>query len=110
MATITSRICRSSGNLEYRFPIAWIEHGVSTLPFFLDALSGALFADYGGAYDQLDLHDPLGQYHLGLGAEARLTLTVGYFLSSSVRAGWARGFGDLAVPHGQKYVVVAGSF
>jgi outer membrane protein assembly factor BamA len=98
------------GNAEYRFPILWIEHGVSTMPAFLDALSGALFADYGGAYDQLDLNDPFRQLHLGLGGELRLSLTLGYFLSSTVRLGWARGFGDLAPSYGRSYLAVAGSF
>lgn len=98
------------GNLEYRFPLLWVERGVSTLPVFFQSLAGAFFADYGGAYDQLDLHDPLGQYHLGVGAEIRAALTVGYFLNSSLRIGWAKGFDRYAVPGSQVYVVAAGSF
>lgn len=97
-------------NLEYRFPIGWIDHGISTLPLYLHGLTGVFFADYGGAYDELDLNDPLSQYHLGVGAEVRLGLTVGYFLSSSLRFGWAKGFDNLAVPGSQTYLVVAGSF
>ena len=41
-------------NLEYRFPIGWIERGASTLPFFVHGISGALFGDYGGAFDKFD--------------------------------------------------------
>jgi hypothetical protein len=95
-------------NLEYRFPIAWIDRGVSTLPAFAHAVSGAVFADCGGAYERIDPSDLLGQYHLGVGGELRLGFTLGYILDTSLRIGWARGFGDQGLA--QTYVVVAGAF
>jgi hypothetical protein len=98
------------GNLEYRFPIVFVDRGVSTLPAFLRTLSGLFFADYGGAYDHLDRNDFLDRYHLGVGAELWVSFTLGYFLDSTVRFGWAKGFGDHAVAGSEPYAVVAGSF
>jgi hypothetical protein len=109
------------GNLEYRFPIAWIERGVSTLPFFAQGISGTLFADYGGAYDRLDTNDLFSKYHLGLGAEIRVGFTLGYFIDTGFRLGWAKSFGcrtdaecaksDKSSGSGsQTYFVVAASF
>ena len=95
-------------NVEYRFPIVWIEHGVSTLPAFWHGLSGAFFADYGGAYDHIDTSDLLAQYHLGLGGELHLTLAFGYFIETEFRLGLARGFGSLGTT--QTYLVAAATF
>ena len=36
-------------NLEYRFPIWYVDRGLSTLPGFLRTLSGTAFLDWGGA-------------------------------------------------------------
>ncbi|HEY4119190.1 MAG TPA: hypothetical protein VGM56_15090, partial [Byssovorax sp.] len=38
-------------NIEYRFPILYPDHGLSTLPLFLKRIDGSLFLDYGGAFD-----------------------------------------------------------
>ncbi|HEX4341197.1 MAG TPA: BamA/TamA family outer membrane protein [Polyangiaceae bacterium] len=95
-------------NLEYRFPIVWVERGVDTLPVFWHALTGTLFADYGGAYDHIASNDLLGQYHLGLGGELHLTLAFGYFIETEFRLGWARGFGTLGTS--QTYLVAAATF
>src|SRR5205085_9527601 len=43
------------GNLEYRFPIVNIDRGPSTLPIFLNRINGAIFFDYGSAFD--DIHE-----------------------------------------------------
>jgi hypothetical protein len=95
-------------NVEYRFPIVWLEHGVSTLPAFVHGISGALFADYGGAYDHLDTNDLLAQYHLGMGGELRTTFAFGYFIETEFRLGFAGGFGKLGET--QTYFVAAASF
>jgi hypothetical protein len=97
-------------NAEYRFPIAYADRGVATLPVFLRTLSGTLFADYGGAYDQLDLDDPFGQYHLGVGGELWVDLVLGYHARGTLRLGYARGFSDEAISGGQAYAVVASAF
>lgn len=97
-------------NLEYRFPIAWFDRGISTLPLFLHGVNGTLFADYGGAYNQLDLSHPLRMYHLGVGGEILVSFTLGYFLETGFRVGWAKGLSDGAVAGSQTYLVFAASF
>jgi len=38
-------------NLDYRFPISWVQRGLGTLPFFLRSIHGTVFADAGHAWD-----------------------------------------------------------
>lgn len=98
-------------NAEYRFPIAYTDRGVSTLPVFLRTISGAVFADYGGAFDTLDLNDPLSSYHLGVGGELWFDLILGYFVGGNVRLGYAHGVNDSqAISGGQFYFIVASPF
>ncbi len=97
-------------NAEYRFPILYADRGVSTLPVFLRTLSGAVFADYGGAFTRIDLDDPFGQHHLGVGAELWIDLTLGYFVRANLRLGHARGLSDEAPSGGQTYFVAASVF
>ncbi len=97
-------------NSEYRFPIWYADQGISTLPAFLRTISGTVFADYGGAFDELNLDDPLDQLHLGVGGELRLHLIMGYFMNLNLRLGYAHGFGEFAIPEGLFYAVLAGSF
>jgi hypothetical protein len=74
-------------NGEYRFPIANIDRGLSTLPIFLNRISGSAFLDYGSAFD-----DPKqAQFKTGVGAELWFDLTLGYILGFTFRAGYARG-------------------
>ncbi|HEY6728859.1 MAG TPA: BamA/TamA family outer membrane protein [Polyangiaceae bacterium] len=80
-------------NAEYRFPISYVERGLSTLPVFLQTLSGNVFADYGGAFDRFNVEDRSSNLHLGVGAELWLDLILGYSTSNTLRAGMARGFG-----------------
>ena len=97
-------------NTEYRFPLLYADRGLSTLPIFLRTLSGTVFADYGGAYDTLDLDDPFDQYHLGVGAELWVDLVLGYHAHGTLRLGYARGFGEKAISGGQSYAVIASAF
>jgi hypothetical protein len=74
-------------NAEYRFPILNLDRGVSTLPIFLNRISGNAFFDYGSAFD-----DPrLSLFKTGVGAEAWFDLIFGYNLGLTMRLGFARG-------------------
>jgi outer membrane protein assembly factor BamA len=97
-------------NAEYRFPILFADRGVSTLPVFLSAIGGVVFADYGGAFDRIDLDDPLAEHHLGVGAEVRIGLVIGYAVSGTLRLGWAKGLDREALDSSQTYFVVVGGF
>jgi hypothetical protein len=96
-------------NAEYRFPIVYVDRGVSTLPAFLNTLSGAVFFDAGGAYDRMNLRRPFGVLHAGVGAELWLTFTLAYFSGAEVRFGIARGL-DKDIDATQKYFVAASQF
>jgi hypothetical protein len=74
-------------NAEYRFPILNVDRGPSTLPLFLNRISGAAFVDYGSAFD-----DPTtAEFKTGVGAELWFDLTLGYVLGFTFRAGHAKG-------------------
>ncbi|MCA9576632.1 MAG: PD40 domain-containing protein [Myxococcales bacterium] len=74
--------------LEYRFPIVRIQHGLQTNPFYLNRVHALVFADYGDAYStRLDL----STFRLGVGAELFLDFTVGYVLPFTLRLGFAYG-------------------
>lgn len=73
---------------EYRFLILRTQWGLSTLPFYLNRLYGAVFVDTGNAYyDDIDFSDFL----LGTGGELLLDFTVGYFVGFTLRVGIAQG-------------------
>lgn len=97
-------------NVEYRFPIVYVDRGLSTLPGFLRTLVGTAFLDWGGAYDQLNLRDPWQAYHVGVGGELRVDLSLIYADDTEFRFGLARGL-DSKAPHGmQSYLVLASQF
>lgn len=97
-------------NAEYRFPIALVDRGVSTLPVFLQTLSGVLFADYGGAFFGIDPDRPSEVLHLGVGAELWIDLVLAYTAGSTLRLGVARGL-DHEAPDGlMTYFVAASAF
>jgi Omp85 superfamily domain/WD40-like Beta Propeller Repeat len=75
-------------NAEYRFPIVNIDRGLSTLPVFVNRVSGALFVDYGSAFNNAYT----AEFKTGTGAELWLEVTVGYSLDFLFRAGFARGW------------------
>jgi hypothetical protein len=97
-------------NLEYRFPIAYIDRGLSTLPGFLRVLSGTLFLDWGGTYEELDMDRPLDAFHVGIGAELWLNFVLEYQSTANVRFGIARGLDSEAPPGLQTYFVAAATF
>ncbi len=108
------------GNLEYRFPFWYADHGISTLPLYLRRLSGNVFVDYGGAFDRLDLrairffsHGALidtDQLHAAVGAELWIGATLGYVLDVQFRVGYAYGFSPEAIPNGQPYFIASAAF
>ncbi|HEY9856193.1 MAG TPA: BamA/TamA family outer membrane protein [Stenomitos sp.] len=74
------------GSLEYRFPIAEIQHGPGTLPFWVSRVSGAVFTEAGLVGTDRMGTDP----HVGVGAEARTVLEV-MNVPTELRLGLARG-------------------
>ncbi len=74
-------------NAEYRFPIWNIDRGPSTLPFFLNRVSGTVFVDYGSAFDDAYV----AKFKTGTGAELWNDFTIGYIQSFTFRLGYARG-------------------
>ncbi len=74
-------------NAEYRFPIANIDRGPSTLPVFLNRISGAAFVDWGSAFDS----SATAQFKTGVGGELWFDMNLGYVLGFTFRAGYARG-------------------
>ena len=80
-----------NGHVEYRFPVVDIQRGIDTLPIFFRTLHLAPFLDgaaIGDTFSDLDN----GQ-HYSVGAEARLGLTLGYNLVTTLRLGYGHGLG-----------------
>jgi len=74
--------------LEYRFPLWWVQQGVDTLPLFARRLYAAVFADCGDAFStEFDL----STFRFGAGAELFLDATMAYALPLTIRLGLARG-------------------
>jgi hypothetical protein len=74
-------------NGEYRFPIVNVDRGASTLPFFLERISGAAFVDYGSAFQDASS----AQFKTGVGGELWFDMLLGYTLGFTFRAGYAKG-------------------
>ena len=75
------------GNIEYRFPIVNVDRGPSTLPMFLNRVTGNAFFDYGSAFDEFRT----AKFKSGTGAELWFDFTLGYVQSFTFRLGYARG-------------------
>ena len=97
-------------NAEYRFPLAYVDRGIETMPVFLRGISGAVFADYGGAFNEVDLNDPWSSYHLGLGAELWVSILIGYYAGANLRFGYARGMDSEAPDNGHFYFAASSAF
>ena len=73
-------------NLDYRFPLRWIERGVGTWPLFARSLHGAVFADAGAAWEsQLTRRDR----RASLGAELSADVVLAYSLPLTLAGGVA---------------------
>jgi hypothetical protein len=104
-------------NAEYRFPIVNVDHGVQTLPAFVERIYGNLLFDWGNAtFDHLDLRD----MKKGIGVEVLTDFTIGYFTPLTLRIGFAYGLNEGGIrPHrgeglksimGQNYIVLSSLF
>lgn len=81
------------GNAEYRFPILNIDRGDSTLPVFLNRITGAAFIDYGSAFDTF--RD--ARFKTGIGAELWFDTLLGYVAPFTFRIGYAKGLASLGI-------------
>lgn len=80
------------GSVEYRLPIYRFDHGISTLPVFVRALSAHAFVDTGNAFDTpQSWRDPFADPLLGAGAELRLSTVLWYGVGATGRLGVATG-------------------
>jgi outer membrane protein assembly factor BamA len=80
----------ATGSIEYRAPLAGIWRGPGTAPLFFDRVHAALFVDGGRTWG--DGSD--GKTRVGAGVEARLDMTLGYWLKIEPATGIAYGFGE----------------
>lgn len=80
-------------NAEYRFPIVNIDRGPSTVPVFLNRISGAFFVDYGTAFNVL----AEAEWKTGTGAELWVDMVLGYNLGMSMRFGYASGLASKGI-------------
>ncbi len=91
-------------NMEYRFPLATLSRGISSLPFFVRRLHATAFVDAGAIGEGVDL----GRALPSLGAELRAELYVAYYLGTELRLGYARGLGTGGID--DLYLTVGSSF
>jgi hypothetical protein len=83
----------ATGTLEYRAPLLYPLRGFGTLPAFAEKLHGALFIDAGEVWDDANAFSA-SRAKVGAGVEARLDLTLGYWLKITPALGFAHGFGS----------------
>jgi len=73
-------------NVDYRFPIRYVQRGIGTLPLFFRTIHGAVFADVGDAWtDGFDRADVRRSF----GAELSLDTVIGYALPVTFTSGVA---------------------
>lgn len=73
-------------NVDYRFPLAWPQRGLGTLPVMLRSIHGAVFADIGHAWD---LSFRAGDVRRSFGAEISADTVMGYSFPLTLTAGAA---------------------
>ncbi|MEO8876856.1 MAG: BamA/TamA family outer membrane protein, partial [Polyangiaceae bacterium] len=74
-------------NGEYRFPIMNIDRGYSTLPIFIQRINGAVFCDYGSAFNDAST----AEFKTGVGGELWFDTSLAYVLNFTFRLGYAKG-------------------
>lgn len=106
-------------SLEYRFPLANIEHSIKLGPFsfFLERLSGALFIDIGNAWESAninintennDINSILQDFKSSIGAELKADFNQKYDSPFTLRLGTAKA---LSAPKGYDiYLSLGASF
>jgi hypothetical protein len=90
-------------NSEYRFPLLELERGISTLPVFLSRISGAVFTDFGSAFNNVN-----PDFRVGSGAELWFDLTFGYVVGLTFRAGIEHGWSTQGITH--PYFIAVAAF
>ena len=83
----------ATGTLEYRALVKYIFSGPGTKPFFWDRLHGAAFVDAGEVWDD-ETRFSSDRVKVGAGVEARLDMTLGYWLRIIPTIGFAHGFNE----------------
>ncbi|MBI5480916.1 MAG: PD40 domain-containing protein [Deltaproteobacteria bacterium] len=92
-------------NAEYRFPIAYVDRGFSTLPWWLSRIHGAVFADCGNAFfGDFDF----AKLKVGVGGQVSIDTVLGYYVGATLTLGYARGLQSGG--QDQYYVFIGGSF
>lgn len=87
---------------EYRFPLVNIERGYGTWPIFLNRLHGALFADYGNAWnDKLNT----AEFKTAVGFELRTDFMGVYRVPITFKFGYAKGLNE---KHGGEDQIIFG--
>ena len=80
-----------TGTLEYRAPLFYPMRGPGTIAYFAEKVHGALFVDAGHVWD--DRTPFRGRdIKVGAGVEARMDVTLGYWLKVTPALGVAHGF------------------
>lgn len=97
-------------NAEYRAPLWLAERGLSTLPLYLSRVSGAVFVDYAGAFNDFDTTQWSKLFHYSYGAEVLVDTVAGYFVGTTSRFGYARGASSEAYKGGQFYFILSSQF
>jgi len=81
-------------NMEYRFPIAWLNWAPWTFPLFFRRMWGTAFVDGGHAFFGGWKKDIYKDFRLGVGAELLMDLYVGYYEGVTLRLGYAYGLNE----------------
>ncbi len=73
---------------EYRFPVWRVNHGILTLPVYVNRIHAAAFVDAGNAFNG---SPDFSAIRVGVGAQVMIDFTLGYVLPFTLRIGYARG-------------------
>ncbi|MEO8796866.1 MAG: BamA/TamA family outer membrane protein, partial [Polyangiaceae bacterium] len=87
-------------NAEYHFPILNVDRGISTLPVFLERINGALFCDYGSAFNDA----AQAEFKTGVGGELWFETQLAYVVNFTFRLGYAKGLASQGL---DKFYIVA---
>ncbi|MBI2338757.1 MAG: PD40 domain-containing protein [Deltaproteobacteria bacterium] len=76
---------------EYRLPLATVDRGIGTWPIFLRTIHLSFFGDYGDSWFEggKDGREFFEDFFLGVGAELKGDLVIGYGLPVTARIGYA---------------------
>ncbi len=72
---------------EYRLPVWDVHRGISTLPVYVDRITGSVFSDMALLYDETPTAE---SFHASAGLELRVGATILYELPAVFRLGYAR--------------------